>query len=161
MFQVKPCRDTEVDDLDRPFLQIDQDIEWTDVLVDDVVLVDFTQCICSADGHVEKIQDVVLFLLEDFLEGPGFEPIQEEGVAVFLFGAFEDVARAFEVEAFDDVVFVVELGDIIGGRKLEIEDLHDDGAFPLVVIDQVNFRFLAFVDQLLCHQELRYRLFCL
>ena len=153
MLQVKACGDTEVDDLDAPVLQVYQDIEWADVFVDDVVLVDFSQCICGADGHVEKVQDVVLFFLEDFFERAGFEPIEEEGVAVFLLGAFEDVAGAFEVEAFDDIVLVVELRDITRRGEFEVEDLHDDGTVPLVVFDAVNFGFLAFVNELLSHEE--------
>ena len=120
------------------------------------MLVDFTERICGTDGHVKEVKDIVLFLLEDFLERAGFEPIEEEGVAVFLFGAFEYVARAFEVEAFDDIVFVVELGDIIGRGEFEVEDLHDDGAIPLVVVDAVYFGFLAFVDELLSHKGVRY-----
>ena len=153
MFQVEAGGDTEVDDLDSPFLQVDQDIERADVFVDDIVLVDFAQGIGSTDGHVKEIEDVVLFFLEDFLEGAGFEPIEEEGVAVFLFGAFEYVAGAFEVEAFDDVVLIVKLGDVTGCGEFEVEDLHDDRTVPLVVVDAVNFGLLAFVNELLSHEE--------
>jgi hypothetical protein len=161
MLQVKPRGDTEVNDFDTSFLEVDQDIERADVFVDDVVLVDFSEGIGSTNSHVEKIEDIVLFLLEDFLEGPGFEPIQEEGVAVFLLRSLEDIAGPFEVKAFNDIVFIVKLGDIIGRGEFEVEDLHDHGTVPLVVIHAVNFGFLAFVNELFSHKGDRYRLFFL
>ena len=138
VFQVKAGGDSEVDDLDSPFLEVDQDIERTDVFVDDIVLVDLSEGIGCTDSHVEKVKDVILLLLENLLERSGREILQVKCVSVLCFGAFQNVAGAFERQPVDDIKLVVKLGDLDRSREFKVEDLHDDGSVPLPVVYQVD-----------------------
>ena len=151
LLEVEHRRNGEVNEPDAALLKVDEDVGRSDVLVDDVVVMNLPKRARRRDCDMKDVDDVRGFLTKGGLQIFAVQPFHFDCVAVVFPRLAQRSTSSGKLQAVDDFEFVVKLRDVGRRRKLVIEHL-DRGNFARhAILASEDFGFLALVYEAITH----------